>query len=144
MGDIHCPRCGDVEGGDVDGPADGDRVLEAHRRHHVHRVGAYVHLSRDGDWVVGVAPVHRRGDGCRDGHGCSRVRVADSVTLFVTGVEVGLSVSLQMAGDVRCTQHLPTDAAGHLALMSDHVGAQSVFGGKSRGTGRYLTFERSF
>lgn len=40
-----------------------------------------------------------------------------------------------MAGDVRCTQHLPTDAAGHLALMSDHVGAQSVFGGKSRGTG---------
>lgn len=40
-----------------------------------------------------------------------------------------------MAGDVGCTEHLPTDATGDLALMSDHVGTESVFGGESRGTG---------
>ena len=54
---------------------------------------------------------------------------------FVAGVEVGLSVSLQMAGDVGCTEHLPTDATGHFTFVSDHVGTESVFGGKSRGTG---------
>lgn len=54
---------------------------------------------------------------------------------FVTGVKVGLSVSLQMAGDVSCTEHLPTDATGDFALVPDHVGTESVFGGKSRGTG---------
>lgn len=54
---------------------------------------------------------------------------------FVTGVKVGLSMSLQMAGDVGCTEHLPTDATGDLAFMPDHVGTESVFGGKSRGTG---------
>lgn len=54
---------------------------------------------------------------------------------FVTGVEVGLSVSLQMAGDVGGAEHLPTDAAGHFAFVSDHVGTESVFGGESRGTG---------
>lgn len=40
-----------------------------------------------------------------------------------------------MAGDVGRTEHLPTDAAGHLAFMSDHVGTESVFGGKSGCTG---------
>ena len=40
-----------------------------------------------------------------------------------------------MAGDVGGTEHLPTDATGDLAFMSDHVGAESVFGGESRGTG---------
>lgn len=49
-----------------------------------------------------------------------------------------------MTGDVGCAEHLPTDAAGDLALVSDHVGTESVFGGESRGTGRYLTFKRSF
>lgn len=53
---------------------------------------------------------------------------------FVAGVEVGLAVRLQVAGDVGCAQHLPTDAAGHLSLVSDHVRTQTVFGGKSRGT----------
>lgn len=49
-----------------------------------------------------------------------------------------------MAGDVGCAQHLPADATGDLAFVPDHVGTESVFGGESRGTGRYLTFERSF
>ncbi len=40
-----------------------------------------------------------------------------------------------MAGDVGCTEHLPTDATGDLAFVPDHVGAESVFGGESRGTG---------
>lgn len=40
---------------------------------------------------------------------------------FVTGVEVGLAVSLQVAGDVGGAQHLPADAAGHFAFVSDHV-----------------------
>lgn len=44
-------------------------------------------------------------------------------------------MGLQMTGDVSCTEHLPADAAGHLAFMPDHVGAESVFGGKSRSTG---------
>lgn len=39
-----------------------------------------------------------------------------------------------MAGDVGRAEHLPTDATGDLAFMSDHVGAESVFGGESRGT----------
>lgn len=54
---------------------------------------------------------------------------------FVTGVEVGLAVSLQVAGDVGGAQHLPADAAGHFAFVSDHVWTESVFGGKSRGAG---------
>lgn len=49
-----------------------------------------------------------------------------------------------MAGDVGRAEHLSTDAAGDFAFVSDHVGAQSVFGGESRGTGRYLAFKRSF
>lgn len=49
-----------------------------------------------------------------------------------------------MAGDVGRTQHLPTNAASDFAFVSDHVGAQSIFGGESRGTGRYLTFKWSF
>lgn len=63
---------------------------------------------------------------------------------FITGVKVGLSVSLQMTGDVGCAQHLPTDATGDFAFVSDHVGTESVFGGESRGTGRYLTFKGPF
>lgn len=62
-------------------------------------------------------------------------RFAEKWHTFVTGVKVGLSVSLQVAGDVGCAEHLPTDATGHLAFMPDHVGTESVFGGESRGTG---------
>ena len=40
-----------------------------------------------------------------------------------------------MTGDIGCAEHLPTDATGDLAFMPDHVGAESVFGGESRGTG---------
>lgn len=40
-----------------------------------------------------------------------------------------------MAGDVGCAQHLAADVAGDLPFMSDHVGAQSVFGGEGRSTG---------
>lgn len=54
---------------------------------------------------------------------------------FVTGVKVGLPVGFQMTGDVGRTQHLSTDAAGNFSFMPDHVGAESVFGGESRGTG---------
>lgn len=54
---------------------------------------------------------------------------------FVTGVKVGLSVGLQVAGDVGCAEHLSTDATGDFAFVSDHVGTESVFGGKSGGTG---------
>lgn len=56
------------------------------------------------------------------------------VCTFIT-VKVGLPVGLQMAGDVGGAQHLSTDAAGDFAFVSDHVGSESVFGGKSRGTG---------
>lgn len=61
VGDIHGRRGGDVDGGDVDGPGDGDRVLEADRGRDVHRVGGNVHLCGYGDGVVvvGVDPVHR-------------------------------------------------------------------------------------
>lgn len=52
---------------------------------------------------------------------------------FVTGVKVGLSVGLQVAGDVGRAQHLSTDATGDFAFVSDHVGAESVFGGESGG-----------
>ena len=48
-----------------------------------------------------------------------------------------------MTGDVGCTEHLPTDATGDLAFMPDHVGAESVFGGESRGTGLQLQGHRS-
>jgi hypothetical protein len=55
---------------------------------------------------------------------------------FITGVvEAGLAVGLEVAGNVGSAQHLATDVAGHLALVSDHVGAQAVFGGESRGAG---------
>lgn len=35
-----------------------------------------------------------------------------------------------MAGDVRCTQKLPTDVTRYLAFVAHHVSPQSVFGGK--------------
>lgn len=81
VGDIHGCRSGDVDRGDVDGPGDGDRVLQAHRGGDVDRVGANVHLRRDGDRVVVAAPVHRRGDG--SGHARRRGggRVAHVVAL---------------------------------------------------------------
>ena len=74
VGNIHGRRAGDVDGGDVDGPGDGDWMLEAHLRCDVDRVGANVHLCSNGDGVVvevGESPVHRRGDGGRNGHRCS-------------------------------------------------------------------------
>lgn len=142
MGDVHRCRGRDVHRGDVDWPSNGDRVLKAHWRRDVHSVGANVHLCRDGDGVVnGVSPVQCRGDGGRYGHGGSRV--AD-FTAFITRVEVGLAVGLQMAGDVGSTQHLSTNATSDFSFVSDHVGSKSVFGGKSRGTGCYLTFEWPF
>lgn len=149
VGNIHGRRGRDVDRGDVDGPGDGDRVLEADWRRDVDRVGANVHLCGYGDRVVVVVvvvvtTVHCCGNGGRNGHRGSRGRVADFVSLFVTGVKVSLPMSLQMAGDVRRAEHLTTDATGDLAFMPDHVGTQSVFGGKSRGTGRHLTFKWSF
>lgn len=81
VGDIHGPRGGDVDRGDVDGSGDGDRVLQAHRRRDVDRVGANVHLRRDGDRVVVDAPVHRRGDGSGYAHGRGRGRVAHAVAV---------------------------------------------------------------
>lgn len=81
VGDIHGPRGGDVDRGDVDGSGDGDRVLQAHRRRDVDRVGANVHLRRDGDRVVVDAPVHRRGDGSGYAHGRGRSRVAHAVAV---------------------------------------------------------------
>lgn len=72
VGNIHGGRSGDVDRGDVDGPSDGDRVLQAHWRCDVDRVGANVHLRGYGDGVVVVAPVHRCGDGSRNCHGCGR------------------------------------------------------------------------
>lgn len=71
VGYIHGRRDGDVDGGNVDGPGDGDRVLEADWRRDVDCVGANVHLCGYGHRVVDVAPVHRRGDGGRNGHRCS-------------------------------------------------------------------------
>lgn len=71
VGNIHGRRGGDVDRGDVDGPGDGDGVLQAHWRCDVHRVGANVHLCSNGDRmvvVVVVAPVHRRSDGGGNGH----------------------------------------------------------------------------
>lgn len=71
VGDVHRRRGRDVDRGDVDGPGDGDRVLEAHWGCDVDRVGANVHLCGDGDRVVVVvvvAPVHRRGDGGGGAH----------------------------------------------------------------------------
>lgn len=44
-------------------------------------------------------------------------------------------MGLQVAGDVSCAEHLSADAAGDFAFVSDHVGTESVFGGKSGGTG---------
>lgn len=43
-----------------------------------------------------------------------------------------------MTGDVGRAEHLSTDATGDLAFVPDHVGAESVFGGESRGTGLQL------
>lgn len=54
---------------------------------------------------------------------------------FVAGVEVGLTVGLEVGGDVGSAQHLAADIAGHLALVPDHVGAQSVFGSEGGGAG---------
>lgn len=71
VGYIHGRRGRDVDGGNVDRPGDGDWVLKADWRCYVDRVGANVHLGSYGDGVVVVAPVHRRGDGGRNGHRCS-------------------------------------------------------------------------
>lgn len=65
---------------------------------------------------------------------------------FVTGVvEASLPVCLQMTGDVGGAEHLATDVAGDLALMPDHMGAQTIFGGESRGAGlEQCIFRRNF
>lgn len=82
VGYIHGRRGRDVDGGNVDRPGDGDWVLKADWRCYVDRVGANVHLGSYGDGVVVVAPVHRRGDGGRNGHRCSWGRVADIVSIW--------------------------------------------------------------
>lgn len=66
------------------------------------------------------------------------------VAIFtVTGVaEAGLAMCLEVTGDVGSAQHFATDGAGHFTFMSNHVGAQAVFGSKGRGTGRYLALKR--
>lgn len=43
-------------------------------------------------------------------------------------------MGLQVAGDVGRAEHLSADATGDFAFVSDHVGSESVFGGKSGGT----------
>lgn len=83
VGDIHGCCGGDVDGGDVDGPGDGDRVLEAHWGRDVDSVGGNVHLRSDGDGgVVEATSVHRCGVGDRNGHRCRRGRVADLVAIW--------------------------------------------------------------
>lgn len=47
--------CRDVDGGQVDGPGDGDGVLQVDRRRDVDRAGGDVHLSSNGDGIAGVA-----------------------------------------------------------------------------------------
>ncbi len=50
---------------------------------------------------------------------------------FVTGGgEAGLTVGLEVAGDVGGTQHLPANVAGDFAFMPYHVWTQTVFGGE--------------
>lgn len=57
-------------------------------------------------------------------------------TFIITWVvEAGLPVRLEVTGDVGRAEHLAADVAGDLPLVSDHVGAQTVFGGEGRGTG---------
>lgn len=57
-------------------------------------------------------------------------------TFIVTWVaEAGLAMRLEVTCDVGSTQHFATDVAGHFTFMPDHVGAQTVFGSKGRGTG---------
>ena len=57
-------------------------------------------------------------------------------TFIITWVaEAGLAVRLEVTCDIGSTQHFATDVAGDFAFMPDHVGAQTVFGSKSRGTG---------
>lgn len=84
VGNIHgC--CGwDIDGGDVDRPGDGHRMLQSDWRSDVHCVGAYVHLCSysDSGIVVGEASVHCRGNGGSGSHRCGRGRVADLVALW--------------------------------------------------------------
>lgn len=55
------------------------------------------------------------------------------LTFIIAGtiVEATLAMCLQVAGYVCSTEHLATDIAGDFAFMSDHVRAQTIFGGKS-------------
>ena len=70
---------------------------------------------------------------CPNEPGASTEECAGDPTFVSAGsaAEACLAVGLQVAGDVGRTQHLATDVAGDFALMSDHVGAQTIFGGKS-------------
>lgn len=125
MGDVHVCSGGDVDRGQVDGPGDGDWVLQVDWRRDVDRAGGDVHLSCDGDRVTGVsAAVHSRGDGCRVGYGRGGGRVVVHVVgIFIVAgaVEAGLAVRLQVTGDVGGAQHLTADVAGDFTFMSDHV-----------------------
>lgn len=59
VGDIHVCCSRDVDGGQIDGPSDGDGVLQVDRRRDVDRAGGDVHLSSNGDGIAGVdAAVH--------------------------------------------------------------------------------------
>lgn len=118
--------------GQIHWPSDGHGVLQVERRGDVDRAGGEVHLRSDGDRVAGGAAVHGGGDGRRVGDGrCRGGVVVPVVCVFIRGmVEGSLAMSLEVTRDVGSTEHLATDVAGHLTLVADHVGAQSVFGGK--------------
>lgn len=123
--------------------------MQIDRRRDVDRIRGDAHLRRDGDRVVGVSVHGRGGDGRGVGDWrCTGRVVVDVVGIFVVAllvaaavVEVGLAVGLEVAGDVSGTQHLPAHVTGHLPLVSDHVGAQPVFGREGRGARRYLALE---
>lgn len=63
----------------------------------------------------------RPGGSGRGGGGGGGVR-GEGWRTFVTGrSEAGLTVCLQVAGDVSCAQHFATYVAGDFTLVPDHV-----------------------
>lgn len=49
----------------------------------------------------------------------------------MAGVVLGLVVHPHVVGDVGGRQQLPTDVAGHLLLVANHVRTQAVLGSKA-------------
>lgn len=74
---------GDVDGGEVHRARDGERVLQVDGVCYVDCAGGDVHLSSNGDWIVGTAAaVHGRGDGCRVGNRRGR----GGIGVYVVGI----------------------------------------------------------